>query len=102
VAEDRGEGDVRIVRMDDHLPDLSVMLPDVRPGLAGIRGFVDAVAGRHVATDVGFARAHVDDAGVRRSNRDRSNRRDRLVVEDRFHDAPPSTDFQTPPDAVAA
>jgi len=64
VAEDGREGNVGILRMDDQLPDLTVVLPDVRPRLAGIGRFVDAVAGRDVAANVGLARPDVNDAGV--------------------------------------
>ena len=84
VAEHRGEGDVGILRVDDHGPDLAFLLPDVRPGLAGVGRLVDAVARGHVAADVGLARADVDDVRVGRRHGDRADRRDRLVVEDRL------------------
>src|SRR5439155_2552308 len=44
VAEDRREGDVRVLRVDDHRPDLSLLFPDVRPGLPPGGRLVDAVS----------------------------------------------------------
>ena len=82
VAEHRRERDVGVLRVHDHRADLPFLLPDVRPGLAGVGRLVDAVAGRDVAADVGLAGADVDDVGIARRDRDRSDRRDRLVVED--------------------
>ncbi len=82
VAEHRGEGDVRIGGMHDHLADLPLLCPDVVPGLAGVDRLVDAVARPHVAADVRLPRADVDDVGIGRGDGDRADRGDRLVVED--------------------
>jgi hypothetical protein len=44
---------------------------------------VDAVPSSQIGTLLGFSRAYVDDVGVRRRNRQRSDRASRLVVENR-------------------
>src|SRR5207245_2309219 len=64
MAQDGGEGDVRVARMHNHLGDLALLLPDVLPVLAAVGRFVDAVADGDVAADVGLAGADVDDVGV--------------------------------------
>src|SRR6185503_9567836 len=84
VSEHGGEGDVGIGRVDDHRADLPLLLPDLRPGLAGVRRLVDAVARRDVAADVRLPRADVDHARVARRHGDRPDGGDRLVVEHRF------------------
>ena len=64
--------------------DLAVLLPDVLPGLAGVGGFVDAVAGLDVAADVGLAGADVDDVGIGRGDGEGADGLGGLVVEDRL------------------
>src|SRR5947209_5709780 len=60
----RTDDDLRIFRVNDHLVDLRCLLqPDVRPRLAGIGRFVQAVAGR---TANRVARAGIDNAGIGR------------------------------------
>ena len=48
---------------------------DVRPRLAGVGGFVDAVARHDVAADARLAHADVDDVGVRVGHGDGADRR---------------------------
>src|SRR4051812_18290578 len=60
VAEDGGEGNVRVRRMHDQRADLTRLFPDVLPGFAGVSGLVDTVAGGDVAADVRLARADVN------------------------------------------
>src|SRR5207247_5339281 len=64
VAQDGREGDVRVLRVDDHRADLSVLLQDVGPGLAAVGRLVDAVSGGDVASDVRLPRADVQNGGV--------------------------------------
>src|SRR5262249_33497079 len=84
VAEDSSVGDVGVFRVDDHLPDLPLLFPDVLPALAAVGGAVAAVAGGGVAADVGLARADVDDVGVGRGHSDGADGSNGLVVEDGF------------------
>src|SRR5262249_29122987 len=86
LAEDRRVGDVWVLRVDDDRADLTFLLPDMLPGLAGVLGLVDTVAGSDVAPDVRLAGADVDHARIGRRQRNRPARRDRLVVEDRLPD----------------
>ena len=70
MAEDGDEEAVRIVRIDGDRRDLlAVAQAEVRPGLAGVGRFVDAVAGGEVGALQAFAAADVDDV------RDRTARR---------------------------
>ena len=98
VAQHRGERDIGVGRMDDHLTDLPLLLPHVRPRLAAVRRLVDAVAGGDVAADVGLAGTDVDDVRIGGRNGDRAGRGDRLVVEDRL---PGRTAVHGFPDAAA-
>src|SRR5262249_45619805 len=68
VAEDRGEGDVRVARMDGHCADLTDLLPDVLPGLARVGALVDPVSGGDVAANVRFTAADVDHVRIGRSD----------------------------------
>ena len=75
AAEVGDEDDVGVGRMDADLRDrVGVVEADVRPGLAGVGGFVDAVAAHDVAADAGFAHADVDDVGIRLGDGDRADR----------------------------
>ena len=80
VAQDRRKSDVRVGGMDNHRADLPLLVPHMLPGLARVGGFVDAVAAGHVAADVGFARADVDDVRVGSRYGDGADGRDRLVI----------------------
>src|SRR5213595_3629876 len=66
-------GQIGAIRV--HPADLSrVRESDVGPRLAGVGGFVDAVAGRHVAANRRFAGPHVDHVGITRCDFDRADR----------------------------
>src|SRR5205814_1578259 len=60
MAQHGREGDVRIVGVYGHRANLAFLLPDMSPRLAGIGGFVNAVAGRDVASWVGLTGTDVD------------------------------------------
>src|SRR5689334_4391787 len=76
--------EIGIVGMDDDVADLlRTSEPDVLPGLPAIARLEHAIALRDVGSHVRFAGADVDDARIRRRNRDRPNRPDLLIVEDR-------------------
>ena len=97
VSERRDVDDVRVLRVHQHRADLErVLEPDVRPGLAGIRGLVHAVTGAEAGADVGFARTHVNHVRVGRRHRDRADRGHRLLVEDRIPGAPRVPRFPDP------
>ena len=81
VTQDRGEGDVGIGGIDHDGADLPLLLPHPGPGSAPVERLVDAVPRGHVAPDVGLARANVEDVRVRGRDRNRADRRDRLVVD---------------------
>src|SRR5207249_11460578 len=57
--------------------------PDVLPGLPGVLGLVDAIAGGDVAADVGLAGTDVDHVGIGRRHDKGANGLHRLIVEDR-------------------
>src|SRR5215831_2587224 len=64
---DRGDvDDVGVGRMDLHAADLAgVSQADVRPCLARVGRFVDAVTGREIATQASLAHPDVDDVRIR-------------------------------------
>ena len=74
--------DVGIMRVnDDRIDVANVKQADMRPGRAGVGGFVHSVA-------VGLlASADVYDIWIRRSDCDRADRGDMLIVKNRFPDA---------------
>ena len=71
---------------------------DVRPGLAGVGGFVDAVAGHDVAADARLTHADEDDVGIvsDTATAPTDALRD-LAVGDRRPVSPPSVVFHSPP-----
>ena len=76
--------DVRVLRIDHDPADLSRFTqPDVRPRLSAVDGLVDPVSRCQIAANVRLACARVNDQRIRRSHRQRSNRRHRLTVEHR-------------------
>ena len=84
-SERRGEHDVRVARIDHHAPDAAGLLqPHQRPALAGVDRFVNTGARRDVTADPCFARARPDDVRIARRHGQRSDRRDRLSVENRL------------------
>src|SRR6187551_1697902 len=69
--------------MDDDAGDASrVLQPHLRPRLAGVGGTEDAPAERDMTADEWLTGAHPHDVRVRRSDGERSDRRNRLIVED--------------------
>ena len=61
-----------------------VLQPDVRPGLAGVGGLVDAVAPAHALAVRALTGADPDDVGVRLEDRDVADRVHRLALEHRL------------------
>src|SRR5215469_1355851 len=53
----------------------------MRPGFSAVRGFINAVADREIGALQSLAAANVNDARVRRSHRDRTDRLSRLAIE---------------------
>src|SRR5205085_1461034 len=89
VAERGDEHDIRVSRVDDDGADVpAVPQTQVLPGLAGIERLVYAVAIGDVAARAGLAGADIDDVVIRVGDRDRSDRGDLLLVEDRLPGAP--------------
>src|SRR5438128_1408909 len=84
MAQGRGKGDVGVCGMNDDLADLTFLFPDMGPVLAGVGGFVDAVAGGHVAANVSLSRADVDDVRIGGRHGDGADRGNRLLVENRL------------------
>ena len=83
VAEDGDEELVGIARIDGDLRDLlAVAQAEVGPGLAGVGGFVDAVADGEIGTLESFAAADVDDVGIGGSDGESADGAGGLVVED--------------------
>src|SRR5262245_7043514 len=78
-----GVHEVGVLRVDDDARDLvRLRETDVRPVLAGIDGFVHAVADRRVVARILLAGADVYDVRIARRDRDGADRGDRLLVED--------------------
>src|SRR6185437_9069610 len=89
VAEHGGEYAVGIVRINDYGCDLlAVAESEVAPGLAGIRGFVDAIAGGEVGAAQALAGTDVDDVRIGRCEGECADGAGRLGVEDRIPGAP--------------
>ena len=65
MAEHGGENFVRITRIDGQRRNLlSVTQAEVRPGLASVSGFVNAVAHRQVRPVQSFAAAYINNVGI--------------------------------------
>ncbi len=87
VAERGDVDDVGIRRMNANAGDgLRVAEPDVLPGLAGVDGFVDAVALHDIAAELGLAHADVDHVGIGGGDRDGADGR---ALELAIGDGPP-------------
>ena len=68
MSERRDEQPVRIPRIHLDIGDhLRIAQSEVRPGLAGVGGFVHAVADRQIGADDSRAGADVNDVGIRRA-----------------------------------
>ena len=74
---------IGIVRVDDDLRDLlAIAQSEVPPGLAGVGGFVDAVAHGEIGALKAFAAADVDDVRIGRGDGDGADGAGGLAVED--------------------
>ena len=83
MSEHGGDELVGITRMDDEGGDLlAIAQAEMRPGLAGVGRFVDAVAHRQVGTMQALAAGYVDDVGIGGSDGDGSNRLRGFTIED--------------------
>ena len=99
MAERRDEDEIRILRVHQDFPDLTrVREPQALPGVAAVGGLVHAVAVRDVRAHVGLSGADVEHIRIRGRHGDRSDRRDRLAVEDRL---PGAARVVGAPDAAA-
>ena len=79
-----GEQAVRVARVHGQRGNLlAVAKAQVRPGLARVGGFVDAVADGEVRALQAFAAGHINDVGVGGSHRDGADGTGGLAVEDR-------------------
>ncbi len=85
MAGDRDEKAVGIVRVNRHLRNLlPVAQPEMRPGRAGVGGFVDAVADRQIGTMQSLAAGDINDIWIGGRDFNRPNRAGRLLIEDRL------------------
>ena len=99
VSERCDENEFRIPRIDEDAADLPrVIEADVRPRLACVGGFVDAVAERDLRTHVGLARSNIKHVRIRRRDADCPDRWHGLRVENRIPGAARIFRF---PDAAA-
>ena len=85
MSEHGDEEPVGIARVDGDLRNLlAVAQAEMRPGLAGVGGFVDAVADGEVGPLQALAAADVDDVRIGGRDGDGADGAGRLVVEDRI------------------
>src|SRR5262245_52626972 len=85
MPERRDEEAIRVVRVDiDHRDHLTLAKAEMRPGLAGVGGFVDAVAGREIGANDSGTGADVDDVRIGWRDGNGADRAGGLAVEDRF------------------
>ncbi len=74
-------------RVNQDAADLpGIIKADVLPCSSAIVASVHAIARCQIGPDIGLARAHVDHLGIRRSNSERTDGSDGLLVEDRLPD----------------
>ena len=101
MAQHGGEEMVGIARIDGQRGNLlAVAQAEVRPGLAGVGGFVDAVADGEIGTLQAFAAGDVNDVRIRGRDRDGANGLRGFVVEDGRPGAAVVVGFQTPPSTL--
>ena len=87
VSQSADVNDVRILRIDHDPADLArVLQPDVIPSCAAVNGFVDAVAGREVLTNVALAGSGINGFRIGGSHSQRADRGHRLAVKNRHPD----------------
>src|SRR5262249_55759926 len=83
MAESGDVDDIGVPRIDLNAPDLlAVAEPDEVPGLARVARAVHAATLSDVRAHVGLARADVDHARIRSSDREGGDRADGHVIED--------------------
>jgi len=70
MAQHRRKGDLRVGRVDDHRPDLPLLLPDLLPIFTRICRFVYAITCRDIAANVGLSGADIDYVWIRWRDRD--------------------------------
>ena len=91
--------------ISDRADRVRVAQPGVLPRFAGIGGFVNAVAGNHVAADVCLAGADINNLGIGRRNGDRADAGTgprQLAIRNVFPLGAIVVLFQTPPPTVPA
>ena len=83
MSEHGGNELVGITRMDDEGRDLlAIAQAKMRPGLARVGRFVDAVAHRQVGTMQALAAGYINDVGIGGSDSDGTNRLRGFMIED--------------------
>src|SRR5207302_1467603 len=83
MSEHGGNELVGITRMVDESRDLlAIAQAEMRPCLACVRGFVNAVAHGQVGAMQALAAGYVDDVGIGGSDSDRSDRLSGFTIED--------------------
>src|SRR6267378_5173707 len=102
MAHRRNQDDIRIVRIDQDSSDMSrVLQSEVLPVFPAVKGFVNSISIAAVGKNRIHTRSNVDDVRIRRRQRQRTNRSDRLLSKIGFHTVPPSVVFHTPPPSAA-
>src|ERR1700687_285685 len=87
VPQSANVNDARILRIDHNPADLArVLQADVIPRCAAVGGFVDAVAGRDVRTNVGLAGSGINGFRLGGSHGKRADRAHRLAIKNRLPD----------------
>jgi len=85
VAQDSGKNLIRIARIDSQGRNLlAVSQAEMRPGLAGVGRFVNAVADREIGPVQSFTARHVENVGIGGSHCDGADRLRRFMIEDRI------------------
>jgi len=98
MAKGSNEEAIGIVRIDVDLGGhLRIAQAEMGPGLAGVCGFVNAVAGGQVGADDARAGAYIDDVGVGGRDRDCADGAGGLIVKQRL---PGGTIIGGTPDAA--
>ena len=98
MAKRSHEYGICIMRIDDNLADLlAVGQTNFRPGFSGIAGTIHAITLSDVGAHVGLTAADVNYFRIGRCNRQRANRTDRLLVENRL---PGAASIECFPDAA--
>src|SRR6185312_2983293 len=81
MSSDGDEDPVRIARVDCELANLlSIAQTEMRPGLAGVGGLIDAVSDGEIGAREAFAAADIDDVGIAERDSDRTDGARRLRI----------------------